>query len=233
MKKVESFANKGRFAVINNYKTHIIIYTIFGAISCVYLFLDFEFYRQSLLIGAGIISILYTLPIFGKSMRLRDFSYIKIFLIAIIWAYVTVFIPLYESGFGSVFSGIFSLEIVLFFLAITIPFDIRDIAVDQSNKVNTIPTAIGKKKSIQLSLFLLFICFLFELIIMYLGSAQGVHLLQAPSISMIGTFVITSWLIIYTQNKKDDYYFSGLMDGMIMIPYIILMIYYSTQHAIN
>jgi len=101
MNKVKKFAHKGRFAVIERFRKHIIVYAIAGGLVSAGLFLAFDRQMQFYLLGAGVISVLYTLPIFGKKMRLRDFSYIKIFLIACVWAYVTETIPLLRNVFAS------------------------------------------------------------------------------------------------------------------------------------
>ena len=217
MNKVRKFAHQGRFAVISEYRTHIIFYAIIGGFVCAYTFLGFPFSRMKLLLLAGIISILYTLPVFGKSMRLRDFSFVKIFLIAFVWAIVTESIPLYEAGTDPKIIMVLFLERVLFFIAITIPFDIRDIEVDRANKVKTIPSALGKHKSIILALSLLVICIAIEL-----------HLSQSYQftgyISAIVAYILAGIMIYLVKDKSDDYYFSGLMDGAILLPWIFSQI---------
>lgn len=95
--------------------------------------------------------------------RLRRRPYWKIFLIAAVWAWVGLVLPLVESGLGSL-RGLplmhWSLALpllgrFLFVLAITLPFDIRDIEVDRVLRVQTLPAWLGARKSIQLSRILL------------------------------------------------------------------------------
>lgn len=215
MNKVRKFEHQGRFAVISEYRTHIIFYAVVGGLLCAYTYLGFPFSRIKLLLLAGVISILYTLPVFGKSMRLRDFSFVKIFLIAIVWAVVTESIPLYEIGTDPIIILILFLERVCFFIAITIPFDIRDIEVDTTNNVRTIPSTLGKNRSIILALLLLISCISIEICL-----SQNVHFTGYTS--AIAAYIVTAILIIFVKDKTEDYYFSGLLDGTIMLPIVFL-----------
>lgn len=217
--KVKKFAHKGRFAIIEKFKSHILIYAIISFIGCCYFIFNFDFFRIKLLLGAGIISILYTIPIFGKSMRLRDFSFIKIFLIAIVWSYVCGFIPLYENAFSFVEILIYFLEIVLFFIAITIPFDIRDYSVDSANNVETIPTYLGRDRSIILSMILLFLTIGLDCALTFIYGNESIGF-----ISMLLTCLITARIVSFVKDKQSDYYFSGLLDTTIMMPYSIYIV---------
>ncbi len=215
MNKVRKFEHQGRFAVISEYRMHIIIYAVIGGLLCAYTYLGFPFSRMKMLLFAGVISILYALPIFGKSMRLRDFSYIKIFLIAMVWAAVTESIPLYEVGTDPYVISMLFLERVCFFIAITIPFDIRDIEVDTTNNVRTIPSSLGKNRSITLAIILLVCCILIELYLSQDSQFTGYT-------SAIAAYIVTSILIMLVKDKTEDYYFSGLLDGTIMLPLAFL-----------
>ncbi len=214
--KVKKFSHKGRFAVIEKFKSHILIYAIASFAGCCYLFFNFDWSRIVIIAGAGIVSVLYTIPIFGKAMRLRDFSFIKIFLIAIVWSYVTGVVPMYEQGISVMPIVIYFLEIVLFFIAITIPFDIRDYFVDTANKVGTLPTLFGRKASIYLALVLILITLLLDVTLTYQYGFEMIGL-----VCMIVTCAVTARIIYFVQDKENDYYFSGLMDTSIMFPYSV------------
>ncbi len=106
------------------------------------------------------------------------------------------------------------LERALFVIAITIPFDIRDIEIDNSNAVSTIPSILGIYQSIVLSIGLLTICVLIEI---YMYDGNG-------SIAAILTYCISGCMIYTFQHIKEDYYFAGFIDGTFMFPYMILML---------
>jgi 4-hydroxybenzoate polyprenyltransferase len=152
-------------------------------------------------------------------MRLRDFSFIKIFLIAIVWSYVTGVIPMYEQGIPINTTIIYFLEMICFFIAITIPFDIRDFSVDTANNVQTIPTLIGRRPSINLALLLLFLTFLIDLGLTF----QYDHGMNG-FICMTVTCILTAIAIRHIRDKESDYYYSGLLDTTIMFPYSLFVL---------
>jgi len=105
-----------------------------------------------------LLTIFYVLPIkwLSKSKKsLRTISGIKIFVIAFCWAGVTVLIPLIhlKVSFSWDLAGVF-LQRLLFVLAITIPFDLRDLEYDEAN-LKTIPQMLGISKAKKFGLLLL------------------------------------------------------------------------------
>jgi 4-hydroxybenzoate polyprenyltransferase len=102
------------------------------------------------------------LPIPPK-YRLRRRRFWKIFLIAAVWAWVGVVLPLVEAD-GGPLDGLppmhwaMVLPVLgrfLFVVAITLPFDIRDIELDRVLRVRTLPAWLGIRRSIRLSRVLL------------------------------------------------------------------------------
>src|ERR1700741_275890 len=84
----------------------------------------------------AIITIAYSLPIFKSKdavLRLREIPLIKIFLISIVWAAATILLPIIQTDVKFNTTDIIAMlaERFFFILAITIPFEIRDIEADQ------------------------------------------------------------------------------------------------------
>ena len=68
---------------------------IVGAVMAVYSYYHLPHYEQlGLLLGVGL-SVAYSLPIFTDRKKLRDFPYIKIFVIAFVWVYLTLILPFF------------------------------------------------------------------------------------------------------------------------------------------
>ncbi len=210
LSKVAQFIDKERYKVIEEYKTHIWIYAILaiigGAISFFYL-------SRSVQIGLiipGLISLAYVLPVFGgnKSLRLRDFNFIKIFLVALVWAYVTVVLPILDAQVTWTWIHVgWVSQAILFIFAITLPFDIRDLDVDQFNKVNTLPAKLGKALTVKLAI----LCLAIALIIGWLTFPDPFPI----GLSLV--LSITAMLVVWVSNKKHDYYFTGLLDGTMIL----------------
>ena len=213
IQKVKAFENEGRFAIIKKFRLHIFLYAIIGGIASAYLFYRLDLKLQLYLILPGIISVLYVLPLFSKKKRLRDFNNIKIYLIAIIWGLIIGLIPYIEVVGNLDGTGIlYFLEKTFFIFAITLPFDIRDLDIDKSIQVSTIPSKIGKNKSYNLAYVILGVCMLI-VIVLYFLNVYSLPLM----IGLILGYIITGALIKLSRDKDDDYFYSGLLDASIII----------------
>lgn len=220
MEKVKKFADKGRYAVISTFKNHIWIYTGLGALLAGYFFWQVDFRIKALILLPGLLSIGYILPAFGGKKRLRDFNFIKIFLVAFVWAWVTVALPwlYFQNALSADFFLLF-IERFLFIFAITIPFDIRDLKVDEHTNVVTIPKAIGVKRSIQLALGMLAVMIVIASYFFATGFySQGVYF------GMLVSFLVTAWVVYISDRQEHDYFFTGLVDGMMLLQPVLIYI---------
>lgn len=218
---VKKFLKEGRFHIINTYKNHIWIYTGIAVIGLIYAFFQVSFRVQLALVLPGLISLGYVIPFLGfkksRKLRLRDLNWIKIFLIAIVWAYVTVILPIIEIRSVSWSDVLIFVERAVFIFMITLPFDIRDLKVDQYNNVKTIPAVYG----ISFTMKLVFASLIFLLI---LASANYLFVPDSPIyfaafglwLSLISTYIF----IRISINKTDDYYFTGLLDGTMWLQFV-------------
>ena len=112
-----------------------------------------------LLAPAAIISIGYALPVLpwrGRWYRLRDVPRIKILLIAVVVTAITLYLPLstnwwfsFDFYIGLPYWVAYTIQRVLFLLAITIPFDVRDLEADARAGLKTMPTVLGAKRAHQ------------------------------------------------------------------------------------
>jgi 4-hydroxybenzoate polyprenyltransferase len=95
----------------------------------------------------GLISLLY--PIKYRKFSLRTIPFIKIFLIAMVWSAMAIWLPVVELNLQmNWFEYIpFFLFNFLFIVFITIPFDKVDVPIDQMTGVKTIPTSLGNEKT--------------------------------------------------------------------------------------
>lgn len=210
----------GRFTIIKQYESHIKLYAVLGLIGCIVLFFFLPFKVMVYLVLPSLFSIAYVLPVFKNKYRLRDFNYVKIFLIAIVWGYITAFIPML---FGSieldlVSKGLIIAERILFVFAITIPFDIRDHEIDKETNVITIVHTLGIEGAKKLSIVTVFLILLINFTLRSMGSLE-----EGDYFILFSFYIILIFTIIYSTKQKSDYYYSGLLDGtMILSP---LMIY--------
>lgn len=220
LSKASDFLKEGRYAVIQKFKNHILLYAVIAFLASVFCFFKIDRSIQTALILPAIISLGYILPIYRGKKRLRDFNHIKIFLIAITWGYVTVFLPALISEIElNYLVGIMVIERALFVFAFTLPFDIRDLQVDARNAVQTIPAAIGAAKTIRLAMGLLGIAFLMSVIIWSSGIYTNEVLL-----AMLLSYGSTIFFVSQANRFHHDYYFTGLLDGTMLIQFILILV---------
>mgnify|MGYP001627154426 CR=1 FL=1 len=133
---------------------------IFGLISCSSAFLAFllffNLFSDYKVIGVLsfvlLITFWYVYPLFG--IILRQIKFLKGILVALVWTIIVVWIPFHHTNFSP--SLPFVMGFFFYVLALTIPFDIRDVYHDGPERF-TIPQFIGISRSKVLSVFLMFL----------------------------------------------------------------------------
>jgi len=207
--RLKDFLEIERYSVIARFRRHIIVYAILAGLGAIWYFLQLTFLLKVAVVLPGFFSMAYVLPFFGKKRRLRDFDQIKIYLVALVWAWVTVVLPAVYYGHGFSWSLVLMfVERTLFVFAITLPFDIRDLQVDGHSKVSTIPSEIGVKKANTLAILLLSIGLGLAFINFALQYYSAIILF-----ALMGSFISTAYLVYLSKPERHDYFYSGLMDG--------------------
>jgi len=137
-------------------------------------------------------------------------AYLKIGLIGITWALVCGNLPLIQSGesFGYAIHLTVFAEKFLFIVAITIPFDIRDMEYDNSVGVSTLPIRFGITRAI----FIALICLVFSLFII---SWQIPY--TSAEIAYGITYTLAAFLILESSIKKENFYYLFHIDGLMIL----------------
>lgn len=208
--------SSSRFLNYRKLSPLMMILIIVGAVIAVYSYYHLPHYEQlGLLVGVGL-SAAYSLPIFTDRKKLRDFPYIKIFVIAFVWVYLTLILPFFYSA-SHVLLIWLSIERLLFFMAITIPFDIRDYSIDQSTSLGTIPSLIGVSRARKLSVVLLVSGMIIVSGLMILGVITW-----QVAVALLLTQMISVSLVLRAHENDSDYLFTFWLDGAIILPLLIL-----------
>lgn len=177
-----------------------------------------------LIIPLALFSVLYVIPVFPQKKAIRDLPFAKIFVISIVWSVVMVAIPVVNfSGFEGLTNSSFLmllLEQFLFILAITLPFDVRDLRYDMESNIKTIPSYIGIKNTITLSHGLLVLVFALKWIqYAYLGQLNLSQLIATGV-----TIFLSGFIIAFTSHRRAELFFSGFVDGTMIIMYLGMLI---------
>lgn len=214
LEQVAPFTAEGRYKVISRRKKHIRIYAIAGLVGAGVFYLLFPWRIKWMLLLPGLLALGYVLPLGPTGLRLRDFHFVKIFLIALVWAWITVWLPSAEAGRGFDRTVLLmGLERAAFIFAITIPFDIRDLVIDRHTSVKTLPGVMGVPLAIGLSAGLLAVMTFCVLLNNYTPGEEA-GLLASAAISLI--------LVLYATRVQHDYYYTGLLDGMMAFQFLLV-----------
>lgn len=179
----------------------------------------------------GGISVLYPFQLlkpFGIDTRLRDFPFIKIFLIALVWSATSVILPAIESGINFYErKDVFILFIAqfIFILFITLPFDINDSETDKTTSIKTIPSVFGIKKSKILCLILGFIYCILMLYVMMIENWREINAIYLSEWTIIGIWILTIALQYYTFIKSASapkWMIKVVYDGSMILYFLIL-----------
>jgi 4-hydroxybenzoate polyprenyltransferase len=211
--------------IFSHYRLMITL-TIISSIAIIPLSFFLNTSSNILLIGLGLISIAYNLPIFSiddTRFSLRNIPGVKLFIIAMVWAASCVLLPIFEIA-GNNYSTITLNETILLFLkrlffiaAIAVQFDVRDIFQDKSNRLKTIPVIFGEKNSLLICQVLLasYLLLLFNFTKKIDGNFFALSL----------TILLSGWLIFKSKWKKNEYYYFLLLDGTMILQLIMLLIF--------
>tara|TARA_B110000196_G_scaffold301265_1_gene295269 strand:+ start:40 stop:897 length:858 start_codon:yes stop_codon:yes gene_type:complete len=190
-------------------------FTVIGIIGASICFVNLSIHSWIALVPLVLAAIIYVVPLIGKrgdGTRLREFGLNKIFTISIVWAAVTVVLPLINSvGVSVLIEPTFWLDFLaraVFIFAITLPFDIRDLENDKMINVRTIPMVFGVEKTLRMSIVLLAVygsasLFLSNEILLGLGHLVG--------------GLITAGLVMLTNTNRIDMFYSFILEGTMVI----------------
>lgn len=196
------------------------------------------------LIPLGAIAVAYSLPFLGAKFgaapestpeappghqtapktwprrRLKDIPGLKIFLIALVWASVSVILPAIHASIdlGSRDVILTFLARIVFIFAITLPFDIRDMQGDAQAGIRTLPMTLGPQRTRTLALAMML---LFCGIVVF---HYGTHL-SGPTLPLLLSALITGVALLFCSRPRHELYFVGLLDGTMLLQPLLLFAY--------
>lgn len=215
-----------RLVYLTKYGSGLILFWFIGFITSVKcLDLHFNSITWLLLGGLGGIGVGYAvlptrLKHFARSIR--EIARVKLPLLSVVWGGATVLLPLalIENVIDVswvTLGGVF-LSRVLYVAGLTIPFDVRDLDVDNSY-MKTLPQAIGSRSSLNVAIMLVAGAGVIWLILIgggYLGPNLGIPL----ALHAFATIPLVSPRL--AEKKRHEYYYSIILDGMLVIQIVSL-----------
>ncbi len=169
----------------------------------------------------GVITFLYAIPLLPRHLfmdnvrKLRSIGGLKVYIIALVWAGVTVGLPLLNADYDlDEQILVVMLQRFLFVLALMLPFEIRDLKYD-SLKLATIPQKIGVKRTKRMGIVLLFAV---------VGLEFFTQFSNLQSIIQIVIIAIISAVFIWFSRVEQSVYYSGFFVESIPILWLLLVL---------
>ena len=172
------------------------------------------------LAGLSILSIAYIIPLLRTEKRLRDVSLLKIFLVAIVWAGIFI-TPLFETDdiVKSPRYLLLFVEKFFFIFALTLPFDIRDRAIDKESQISTFANILTIPQIKFLIVALICISCILTITLYCIGIYSLILMLL-----LFGFYGIQAILSMRISSATSELYYLGILDGMIMVQGFIIIL---------
>lgn len=204
------------------YRVAITLVTAFCALLLLFLSLQETLHAQLVLGSSGILCLLYMLPLYKKH-GLRFFPVMKVVIVALCWVLLLVYYPAfsaYNEGIVSIdflkytHVHVIAVQLFLFVLALCIPFEIRDLKVDDA-ALHTLPQLVGIQMAKFIGIGLLVLLAVLEMVLPQEGMMQ--HL------EVYVVLAITALAIWFCDQFKSDYFVSFFVEA---IPVLWLVLYF-------
>lgn len=142
---------------------------------------------------------------FFLDVYIRKIPLLKVFYVGLVWALVNCWLTLPEFNIPIFLISFF------YITALVLPFDIRDM---NSDTVKTFPMMIGVQNTKYIAYSMVFV-----------SSMIGIlHLQPLYAISFFLSSIVTYIFIYFSENKRDDAYFSFGVETCSALPFLFLLI---------
>jgi hypothetical protein len=208
---------------LSNWLKYIQIFSLIAFVGLCYFMLKLETKTLFYLACLGVVTFLYAIPLLPKkyfldaSKNLRAISGLKIYIIAFVWSVVTVIIPVVNAN---ILIGndiiVTMLQRFLFVIAITLPFEIRDMQFDNL-KLGTIPQRIGVKQTKIIGCVLLILFCLMEF---FKDEVSQIEIM----VTIIMSLLVAGFLVA-SEVRQPKYYSSFWVEGLPIIWFVLILFY--------
>lgn len=152
------------------------------------------------------LTFLYTVPVFSKKKNIRNWSGVKIYIVAICWSGVTTLLPLMNAG-TEVFSDVIlkCCQRFLLVISLILIFEIIDLKTDDP-ALKTVPQRIGVAKTKILGILILIPLYFLE----FLKSIIDINQLFVNAILVI----TTALFMLFANENRSKYYTSFWVESI-------------------
>jgi 4-hydroxybenzoate polyprenyltransferase len=187
----------------------------FTGVSITFFYVDFHivFYLSPLLV--------LSLAYFAPFVKLRRNAFFKLLTLVIVWTMATAVVPVLLVH-QPLIDGKNSLHLLIrlcFMIAICIPFDIRDLKIDEADNISTIPRILGENETRWLA-FVFMITYIVLIVLAYCLN----HLPAAVFMMLLLSAVLNTILVVMSSSKRSEYFFVAGIDGTMILQGVLLLL---------
>lgn len=205
---------------LENKNIHLIL-LLAGAALILFSFFSFHLKHYAILICLGGVAFLYSFPFlpFGKRKRIKDYGFLKIITLSLLWTLVTVWFPVTNMNVDTVlFLFVFAKRFVFMFI-LCLLFDMRDIEIDSNEQINTMAVILERKKSY-------FLAYILLIVFIGLSFAQYQYFPHSGFfIAMLLSAAATFFTIEITKKSNSDFVYLAGIDGMMLLQAVLVYVF--------
>jgi preprotein translocase subunit Sss1 len=198
--------------------------SIVAMVVAAWTFLNLNTKTKLIAIAPGALSVAYAFPsVYWKKswVRLREIPFIKIFIIAVVWGISCVWVPAAADNsfpqWNSPEVSLWMIACCVMIFSIAIPFDIRDLHFD-GDKLKTMPAVFGLRNSIAIGV----VGMLLSLVGVYLADMYST-IMNFHHVLIYGVWtIVTCVVIVCSKPSRHEYYYSFIIDGMLIVLWAML-----------
>jgi 4-hydroxybenzoate polyprenyltransferase len=161
-----------------------------------------------------------SLAYFAPFIKIRKNAFFKLLTLVTVWTMATAVVPIlltHESLLDPK-NGLHLLIRFCFMTAICIPFDIRDLKIDEADNISTIPRILGENLTRLLALAFMIIYSVLIILVYHLN-----HLPTAVFVMLLLSAVLNTLLVVMSSSKRSEYFFVAGIDGTMILQGALLI----------
>ena len=201
---------------MDEYKNVLYIISALSLVFAGFLAIQFQLKVFLYLLPFALLTFFYGFPLPFKKIPLRNVPRIKLFVIGLSFAGVTVIFPLVQNDISLSMNHLLTfIQRFLFIVLITIPFDIRDLHCDIES-LNTLPQKFGVKKA---KIIGVLCAILFVLLEFFRQPIDDVQLIVGLIVIVISTV-----FLIFSKEKQSKYFSAFWVESLPIFWFLLIFL---------
>jgi 4-hydroxybenzoate polyprenyltransferase len=195
---------------------------LISLIATIFYFAQLDGRVELMVAGLAVFTAFYgfvNIPFTNPKKKLRDFGLLKTLFVAIVWSVSTVIVPLGDVAVDRDMMLFLLVRRFLFVLALTIPFEIKDIAGDTRDNLKTLPLTIGVANTKLVAQGILFGLMMILAIQYFFFDLSLSHMLAVNLSLLVAVFCIQ-----YLKEETKEWYYYVVLDGMMILQFILVYV---------